>query len=410
MPSEFKNNWDLMIKEQISSVFMNFLETPLIYVNLIQELMKIIEAFTSKQIEEKTLQILSFLNLQDKKDSLYKQFINLFQDYNSQIFSCESSEILSSYKEKVKEILSFNYYSFECNVFEKNDEEKSDDLFYHYNINEEIQQLFENPDLQKLVQVYYSLSIYMHLNDPPLKTHLEEFLTRKFFYVNFKKNEYYCIDGFVKDKAPSIIVIPAVMRANFIYNGIKPAVLILGKDILKKQSFQKILQKLQIDCEEKNKKVDENFEKSKIEAENNEKLIKDNSFLEKNFENNHENIEKKENKEDKTNIINSDCEKNTKKEVQESIENLHINNEQKNDLSFEFLLKTNKDAKIDDTLLLSSKKNIIKFENLLEFEQKEKKIEKTLKNFEKNQNKNLPSNFDIFSKKNISTKKSKTLN
>ena len=93
MPSEFKNTWDLMVKDQISSLFMNFVENPLIYVNLIQDLLKSIDDYTSNQIHRKTLEILQILNLKDKEKDIYKQLLNIYQDYSSNSFALNSTEI-----------------------------------------------------------------------------------------------------------------------------------------------------------------------------------------------------------------------------------------------------------------------------------------------------------------------------
>jgi len=60
-------------------------------------------------------------------------------------------------------------------------------------------------------------------------------VTRKFDYCSFRKDERYCVDGFAKDSAASIVVVPAVMRERFPFNGIKPAVLILQENFVTKE-------------------------------------------------------------------------------------------------------------------------------------------------------------------------------
>lgn len=67
----------------------------------------------------------------------------------------------------------------------------------------------------------------MLLHDPPLRVPVDNFKNRKYDYKLFKKNEFNCIDGFAKDKAISLIILPAVSRNNYNYNGIKPSVIIL---------------------------------------------------------------------------------------------------------------------------------------------------------------------------------------
>ena len=51
----------------------------------------------------------------------------------------------------------------------------------------------------------------------------------------FRKNEFICIDGFAKEKALSLIILPPVMKGKFPYNGIKPAVLIINKEAEKEE-------------------------------------------------------------------------------------------------------------------------------------------------------------------------------
>ena len=46
--------------------------------------------------------------------------------------------------------------------------------------------------------------------------------------MDYKKGECYCVDGFEKEGSPSLIVLPPVYRqGNYVYHGIKYAVLIL---------------------------------------------------------------------------------------------------------------------------------------------------------------------------------------
>ncbi len=47
-------------------------------------------------------------------------------------------------------------------------------------------------------------------------------------FVDFKKNDYYLVDGFGKEGSPSIVLLPFIKREkHHIYHAIKPAVLIL---------------------------------------------------------------------------------------------------------------------------------------------------------------------------------------
>lgn len=46
----------------------------------------------------------------------------------------------------------------------------------------------------------------------------------------FNKHDYYCIDGFPKEGLPCVVVMPPPFRQGFVYQGIKPAVIVLADD------------------------------------------------------------------------------------------------------------------------------------------------------------------------------------
>ena len=43
----------------------------------------------------------------------------------------------------------------------------------------------------------------------------------------YNKNDYYCIDGFPKEGFPCVVVLPPPYRSGYVYQGIKPAVIVL---------------------------------------------------------------------------------------------------------------------------------------------------------------------------------------
>lgn len=54
--------------------------------------------------------------------------------------------------------------------------------------------------------------------------------TASFDFKLFKKNEFYCIDGFPKDDLPCVVIYPPPMinKGKHVYQGIKPAVITLS--------------------------------------------------------------------------------------------------------------------------------------------------------------------------------------
>ena len=108
----------------------------------------------------------------------------------------------------------------------------------------------------------------MILNDPPItlkvvgqkeRNGLEGFL-QKFEFWQFKKSDYYCIDGFPTEGMPGVVIIPPPFRGNYVYQGLKPAVIVLSEDNLedsdlfeevKKQEVLDHIEKKQLELNEK---------------------------------------------------------------------------------------------------------------------------------------------------------------
>ena len=78
----------------------------------------------------------------------------------------------------------------------------------------------------------------MVLNEPPIELSMlssEERsskcdLVEKFEFWMFNKNDYYCIDGFPREGYPCVVVLPPPYRQGYVYQGIKPAVIVLSDD------------------------------------------------------------------------------------------------------------------------------------------------------------------------------------
>jgi len=65
----------------------------------------------------------------------------------------------------------------------------------------------------------------MLLNDPPLT-----FFKQPEEYHLFLKTDFYCLDGFPKEKNPCIVILPPPKWDKIAYMGIKPTVLVLEKE------------------------------------------------------------------------------------------------------------------------------------------------------------------------------------
>lgn len=59
----------------------------------------------------------------------------------------------------------------------------------------------------------------------------QEFI-KKFEFWMFSKSDFYCIDGFPTEGMPGVMVLPAPMRTGYVYQGLKPAVIVFNQDNL----------------------------------------------------------------------------------------------------------------------------------------------------------------------------------
>ena len=46
----------------------------------------------------------------------------------------------------------------------------------------------------------------------------------------YNKTDYYCIDGFPREGNPCVVVLPPPYRQGYVYQGIKPAVIVLSEN------------------------------------------------------------------------------------------------------------------------------------------------------------------------------------
>jgi len=94
------------------------------------------------------------------------------------------------------------------------------------------------PDFIRFVQAIIKLQLHMVLNEPPIELSMltkvdrekKIDLTEKFEFWMFNKNDYYCIDGFPREGYPCVVVLPPPYRQGYVYQGIKPAVIVLSND------------------------------------------------------------------------------------------------------------------------------------------------------------------------------------
>ena len=95
-------------------------------------------------------------------------------------------------------------------------------------------------EFETFFKVVLDLNLHMVLNDPQITLDLvpheqraqqSDLLTRFDFFMFFKQ-DYYCIDGFPTEGMPAVVVLPTPLRDGYVYQGLKPAVIVFNQDNL----------------------------------------------------------------------------------------------------------------------------------------------------------------------------------
>eukprot|EP00347_Sterkiella_histriomuscorum_P023932 403332886 len=226
LPSEFKSHWDELVKELILDAFPDFLDRYEELVPLVQELF-IVVRMEIIQIQRDILRDVGkrMKLFDDKSDKetienimgyLDTKFQSIFQEYSLKVFYLSDAEIHKFVMDK---------YKPRCEGIISQRDGAEDD--FEDNIS--------SPDFKRFVRAVMKLSLHMVLNDPPIMLNMECWDTRqhktvlveKFEFWMYNKNDYYCIDGFPKEGNPCIVVLPPPYRQGYVYQGIKPAVIVL---------------------------------------------------------------------------------------------------------------------------------------------------------------------------------------
>ena len=152
---------------------------------------------------------------------LHKKLQSVFKDYSTQVFSYDTEQVKKFLNEK---------YKPRCQaILEADEDDEAMDLF---------EDNVDTPDFVRFVQAIVKLQLHMVLNDPPIELSMlscaerqtkEDLLERYEFWM-FNKNDYYCIDGFPREGYPCVVVLPPPYRQGYVYQGIKPAVIVLSDD------------------------------------------------------------------------------------------------------------------------------------------------------------------------------------
>jgi len=148
------------------------------------------------------------INNEVTNDAFLLRFKAIFQDFFATIFAF-NEEYLIKLKTKLKIVIK-TYKDF--------DEYESDFL-----------KDLETNSFRNLIQTLFKLCVYMLLHDPVLSLNIQGYENRTITYHYFNKNEFVNIEGFANDKSScAVIITPPILRKNFYYQGLKPAVYIVA--------------------------------------------------------------------------------------------------------------------------------------------------------------------------------------
>ena len=176
---------------------------------MVQDTIKIIYEEADKTIKNNIINILKSLNIEDSYNDKYLiRFRLLFQEHFSVIFIF-TDEICKNIKNSM-----FTVINLYVNFLEYKDIIISD---------------LESQGFKNFIQNAFKLCIFMQLHDPKLSFNIKEFSNRKLSYHFYNKSDFLNIDGFGKDLTPCLVILPPPMlRSNFVYQGIKPAVYMIA--------------------------------------------------------------------------------------------------------------------------------------------------------------------------------------
>lgn len=215
---------------------------------MVQEFCLLCYDSATNLLREKNRQVLEKLNLPssaENENALSKALTNFYQDHVNVIFHMTDdfyNSFCIQYKTNCTKILSHSYQNEDCNFLDDEDSEKFEDSnqLVQEEYTNHLESLMISEELRKLTTTYFSLCAYMLLNDPPLKVALDNFRNRKYIFKSFRKSEFLCIDGFAKEGASAIVILPPVMRNSQPYFGVKAAVLILPEKFLTEKVRKKV--------------------------------------------------------------------------------------------------------------------------------------------------------------------------
>ena len=219
LPDEFKYRWETLVQTMLMDTFDIISQNNILLMRTINIILKNIMQITKMKINEKIMDILSYLGLKNINEIQIKNFFkkfkfSLFQDYFIYLFFSNNQNEKENISMIIEQII-------------KDIKSKEGKLFN----NKEIELILSNLSIQdndnliKIIKEFYFLCLYMQINEPQLSLKISTDLNYKYF----DKDEYINLEGFPSgnnDICLMIIDAPTI-KINSYYKGIKPAVYII---------------------------------------------------------------------------------------------------------------------------------------------------------------------------------------
>ena len=231
LPSEFKKLWDELVTELILDAFPDFLDQYKLFVCLVQELFIVTRQLILDTKQQIVVKVATELNLLPRDCDVHSdentKVTQMLQQKLQSVFKDQSTSIFDFSTEQIKQFLADKYKPRCTPILEEEDD--AFDLF---------EDNVDTPDFIRFVQAIIKLQLHMVLNEPPIELSMlscsertqKDDLIGKFEFWMYNKNDYYCIDGFPKEGHPCVVVLPPPYRQGFVYQGIKPAVIVLSNE------------------------------------------------------------------------------------------------------------------------------------------------------------------------------------
>jgi hypothetical protein len=165
-----------------------------------------------EQIKYLINQILIILNIPKEKNNekiIENRMKTIFQEFFNKIFETEkcSENFLVNISKKYKE-----FVRNQLKDFKKHDE---------------FEDMIKSKSFKEMIFLIKKILLYIEFHDPPLNLSIDSFKDRKTETKKLKNSDCICVEGFIKDEKNCLILLnPPLMKNGFIYNGLKPVVIV----------------------------------------------------------------------------------------------------------------------------------------------------------------------------------------